>query len=222
MTRIAAALLIMLALPSTANALTPTSPAPDHRQTSPLFEFQWANDEADIAQRINIHTTSSTEPSGQLAAESEIYTYGFSIIEESHAPLQGFAADQYWWQIKYATDGWGAPPYSYTTPRLVTVVPRVTTPSLNLDQYDYSSRLVIRTAWKSNTRSVRVVCRVHRNGSLVSSATVWDSSVSLFVTNRARCVLRVPERYDGDRLRVSVIVTGVGKSSGYSRLYTAR
>lgn len=215
------ALVVLLALPASASALTHAAPADGASVATSHPTFTWAPNSGEHAQSIEVSRTGRTTPGGEFYDEDRVTgDYFTSPYPTSWAPTSAVAAGSYWWNVAWTADDYSTS--GYTAPWSFIIPARVQAVRVAVTQYSNLDDAYVKVSWWSNVSAVTGVCKVMRGRKTISRRRFSDTYLSIEGRNDASCYVRVPERLDGTRLRAVATVTGGGLARTVSRTFRAK
>lgn len=170
-------------------------------------EFSWTVS-GDRANTVTVSRTVRTTPAGQFYDQDYVTSDGLGDGATRWVPTTAITSGSYWWNI-----GWYGNDYSssgYTPPRAFTITASIRNLRASVLQYSLINSLTATVSWWSNTPTTKTVCQLYRGKRVVSRARGSLTAPSIAVRNTTTCNLNAREKWDGERLRLVIDVSGGG------------
>lgn len=206
--------LLVLLVPASADAVTPTAPIDGARDQVEHPTFTWTLDGSE-SDAIRISRQARTTPAGEFYSEDVV---DFGVLDNAAttwAPTSAIAAGTYWWSVAFHSPDFDTT--GNTSPWSFTIPTRLRAPTLRIvDRYDFV--IAADAGWWSNTSSARVVAELKVGKRRVGRVAEVKTNLNIAARNSAS-YLQVPVKKwaRGKRGTFTATVTAGGRTITISK-----
>jgi hypothetical protein len=215
----------LLSLPSTALAATPptvSGPTPESLANKP--SFSWTLGPAgEVVSSISIGPKPDVDSSGSLAstAGGGTFLYPLAALTSTTTERPLFAGTYYWTAFWKTAEGAATYESGNTAVQSFVVPSHLRTLRGTFVQYSSIPAFSAKGSFATNVRAANVTCTVFNGRARVSSQRDFVQPYIGSRTNFYCSNLKVPERLDGERLRLVVVAKGGGRSQTAVKFFRA-
>ncbi|MCW2955986.1 MAG: hypothetical protein JWO69_855 [Thermoleophilia bacterium] len=220
---LAATVAALAIIPASAAAATvPVINPPDATSVAKgLPTWTWASSPTgEYIRSISYSTEHGQLPSGDLAStKNGSFLYPLQGLTTATASRAVYAGT-YYWTAQWYNDT--TIEKGYTPLQSFVVAPYLRGLNGSYIQYSSITAFSAKGTYRTNAKTSRITCRIYKGRKIISRQTKFASYNTIGAKNNFYCSdLKVPERYDGQRLRFNVVVKSGGKTGTANKFFRA-